>query len=93
MEKTIPDHTAVRVALWRVQHMELDAKPSVLADEIGIMLVSPDANWRERPDMHPQGTKGYRASISRADIISKFFYGRTDGLFPASGEEFLVATI
>jgi hypothetical protein len=59
----IPDHTAVRVALWRALHVELDSPPHVFKDEIGIKLAAPETNWRERPDMHPMGSRGYRASI------------------------------
>lgn len=58
-----PDNTAVRVALWRAMHVLLDAPPHVLSDEIGLQLAAPDAGWRERPDMHPEGTKPFRASI------------------------------
>jgi methyltransferase (TIGR00027 family) len=69
-KQTIPDHTAVRVALWRAMHVQLDAPPHVLVDELGLQLVAPDDNWRQRPDMHPQGTRGYRASIvGRARFI------------------------
>ncbi|HEX7673356.1 MAG TPA: class I SAM-dependent methyltransferase [Bdellovibrio sp.] len=69
-KNTIPDHTAVRVALWRAMHAQLDAKPSVLEDEVGLKLVAPDENWKQRPDMHPQGTRGYRgAIIARARFI------------------------
>jgi len=53
----------VRVALWRALHLELDAKPHILGDVIGLKLASPEENWRERPDMHPQGTAPFRASI------------------------------
>lgn len=68
--KAVPDHTAVRVALWRALHVQLDAAPHVLEDEIGLRLVAPDASWRERPDMHPEWTRGYRASIvGRARFI------------------------
>lgn len=67
---SVPDHTAVRVALWRAMHVQVDALPHVLADEIGLRLAAPEASWRERPDMHPQGTRGYRASIvGRARFI------------------------
>ncbi len=58
-----PDSTAVRVALWRAMHAQLDAPPHVLEDEIGFKLVSPEPSWRDRPDMHPQGTSTNRASI------------------------------
>lgn len=65
-----PDSSAVRVALWRAMHVQIDAKPHVLEDEIGLQLANPDPHWRERPDMHPQGTSGYRASIvARARLI------------------------
>jgi methyltransferase (TIGR00027 family) len=67
---TAPDHTAVRVALWRAMHVQVDASPHVLVDEIGLQLVAPDESWRQRPDMHPEGTRGYRASIvGRARLI------------------------
>src|SRR5581483_8585241 len=65
-----PDGTAVRVALWRAMHVEIDPRPHVLEDEIGLKLAAPDANWRERPDMDPQGTRPFRASIvARARFI------------------------
>jgi methyltransferase (TIGR00027 family) len=65
-----PDNTAVRVALWRALHVQVDAPPHVLADEIGLRLVAPDARWRERPDMHPARTSRSRASIvARARFI------------------------
>jgi methyltransferase (TIGR00027 family)/Spx/MgsR family transcriptional regulator len=66
----IPDSTAVRVALWRAMHVQIDSLPHVLEDEIGLKLVNPDTSWKQRPDMHPQGTRGYRASIvARARYI------------------------
>lgn len=66
----MPDATAVRVALWRAMHVQVDAPPHVLEDEIGLQLVAPDAGWRDRPDMQPEGTRGYRASIvARARFI------------------------
>ncbi|MEM5387144.1 class I SAM-dependent methyltransferase [Paraburkholderia phymatum] len=64
------DSTAVRVALWRAMHVQVDAPPHVLDDEIGLRLAAPDEGWRNRPDMNPQGTRGYRASIvARARFI------------------------
>ena len=58
----------MRVALWRAMHVEVDAAPPVLDDVVGLQLAAPDDNWRERPDMHPLGTRGFRASIvARAD--------------------------
>jgi methyltransferase (TIGR00027 family) len=58
-----PDSTAVRVALWRALHLELDAAPHIFKDDIGIKLVDPPKGWRDQPDMHPQGTGPFRASI------------------------------
>ncbi|MFL5814781.1 MAG: class I SAM-dependent methyltransferase [Bdellovibrionia bacterium] len=64
-----PEHTAVRVALWRALHVQIDPKPHILADEIGAMLVG-EENWRNRPDMNPDFSKGMRASIvGRARFI------------------------
>ena len=65
-----PDSTALRVALWRAMHVLFDAPPHVLEDEIGLRLAAPDADWRQRGDMHPEGTKPFRASIvARARFI------------------------
>jgi methyltransferase (TIGR00027 family) len=65
-----PDPTAIRTALWRALHLEVDASPHIIEDAIGLQLAAPDANWRERGDMHMQGTRGYRASIvGRARFI------------------------
>jgi methyltransferase (TIGR00027 family) len=65
-----PDSSAVRVALWRAIHVQLDPPPHVLEDEIGLRLAAPDEGWRRRPDMHPQGTSLFRASIvARARFI------------------------
>lgn len=65
-----PDSTAVRVALWRALHVQVDASPPVIEDEVGLRLASPGPNWRERGDMHPQGTSRFRASIvARARFI------------------------
>ncbi|HKT52956.1 MAG TPA: class I SAM-dependent methyltransferase [Caulobacteraceae bacterium] len=65
-----PDNTAVRTALWRALHVELDAQPHVLEDEIGLALAAPDVGWRGRGDMHPEGTRPFRASIvARARFV------------------------
>jgi methyltransferase (TIGR00027 family) len=65
-----PDSTAVRVALWRAMHVEVDSAPPVLDDVVGLELAAPDSNWRDRPDMHPEGTSGFRAAIvARARFI------------------------
>ena len=58
-----PDGTAVRVALWRALHVEVDDAPSVLHDTIGLALVDPGSGWRLRPDMDPRRSARTRASI------------------------------
>lgn len=64
------DGTAVRVALWRTMHVQVDGAPHVLEDEIGLQLVAPDAGWRRRPDMDPGGTSPFRAGIvARARFV------------------------
>jgi methyltransferase (TIGR00027 family) len=64
-----PEDTAVRVALWRALHVEVDALPHVLEDQVGLRLVAPADGWRSRPDMSPF-TRPFRASIvARARFI------------------------
>jgi methyltransferase (TIGR00027 family) len=65
-----PDNTAVRTALWRALHVQVDAKPHIIKDEVGLQLIAPKEDWRQRPDMHPEFTKRIRASIvARARFI------------------------
>jgi methyltransferase (TIGR00027 family) len=65
-----PDHTAVRVALWRAMHVQIDPPPHVLEDELGLRLAAPDEGWRRRPDMDPHATSRFRASmVARARFI------------------------
>jgi methyltransferase (TIGR00027 family) len=65
-----PDSTAVRVALWRAMHVQIDPPPHALDDEIGLKLVAPEDGWRDRPDMDPHFTRPFRASIvARARFI------------------------
>src|SRR5207244_12949855 len=65
-----PDSTALRVALWRAMHVQVDSPPHVLEDEIGLRLAAPDDGWRRRPDMDPHATSLFRASIvARARFI------------------------
>ncbi|WP_437312966.1 class I SAM-dependent methyltransferase [Sorangium sp. So ce385] len=64
------DATAVRVALWRAMHVQIDAPPHVLEDDVGLKLADPDDGWRQRPDMNPGATSRFRASIvARARFI------------------------
>ena len=75
-----PDSTAVRVALWRAMHVQIDSPPHVLEDELGLRLVAPDADWRKRPDMDPEATRGYRAGIvARAHFIEYLVTERANG--------------
>jgi len=65
----VPDNTAVRVALWRALHVEVDSPPHVFEDEVGLKLAAPVEGWRSRPDMSPF-TRPFRASIvARARFI------------------------
>jgi methyltransferase (TIGR00027 family) len=57
-----PENTAVRVALWRALHVEVDAPPHVFEDEVGLALAAPEAGWQKRPDMSTF-TQPFRASI------------------------------
>lgn len=67
--KVGPDNTAVRVALWRALHVQVDPPPHVFDDPIGLKLVAPDDGWQKRPDMSPF-TRPFRASIvARARFI------------------------
>jgi len=69
-ERTAPDSTAVRVALWRAMHVQVDPSPHVLEDEIGLQLAAPDGGWRRRPDMDSHATSRARATIvARARFI------------------------
>jgi methyltransferase (TIGR00027 family) len=74
-----PERTAVRVALWRALHVEIDPPPHALEDEVGLRLVAPDEDWRHRPDMNPQFTSPFRASIvARARFIEDLVVKQAD---------------
>ena len=74
-----PDNTAVRVALWRAMHVQADPPPHVLADEIGLELAAPGPDWRQRGDMHPQGTSRFRAGIvARARFVEDLVAEQAD---------------
>jgi len=71
--KPEPDNTAVRTALWRALHLEVDEPPHVFRDEIGLALIAPGDGWQERPDMSPF-TRPFRASIlARARFVEDLF--------------------
>ncbi|TQM32428.1 class I SAM-dependent methyltransferase [Nocardia bhagyanarayanae] len=74
-----PDHTAVRVALWRALHAEIDARPSVFDDRIGLRLAAPEDGWRDRPDMDPRTTSPMRAGIvARARFVEDLLAEQID---------------
>ena len=67
------------MALWRALHLEVDDGPPVLADEVGLRLADPDPGWRQRPDMDPDFTSGFRASIvARARFIEDLVAAAAD---------------
>jgi methyltransferase (TIGR00027 family) len=69
-QQVAPESSAVRVALWRAMHVQVDPPPHVLNDELGLQLAAPDEDWRRRPDMDPDGTRWFRASIvARARFV------------------------
>jgi methyltransferase (TIGR00027 family) len=57
-----PDNTAVRVALWRALHVQVDEPPHVFTDELGLAIAAPEPGWQQRPDMSAF-TRPFRASI------------------------------
>ncbi|MDQ1020932.1 class I SAM-dependent methyltransferase [Streptomyces afghaniensis] len=74
-----PDNTAVRTALWRAMHLRIDPPPHVVEDEIGLQLAAPGDDWRDRPDMDPQATSGFRAAIvARARFIEDLIAEQAD---------------
>ncbi|GHF08077.1 hypothetical protein GCM10010359_06620 [Streptomyces morookaense] len=65
-----PDHTAVRTALRRAMRVQVDPPPHMLEDETSLRLAAPDDDWRRRPGMDPQATRGFRAAVvARARFI------------------------
>jgi methyltransferase (TIGR00027 family) len=73
------DSSAVRVALWRALHVQVDAPPHILEDEIGLQLAAPEEGWRLRPDMDPVGTSWFRAAIvARARFIEDLVAEQAD---------------
>jgi hypothetical protein len=41
--ETVPDSSAVRVALWRAMHLQVDPPPHVFEDDVGLKLAAPEA--------------------------------------------------
>ncbi|BCK66086.1 S-adenosyl-L-methionine-dependent methyltransferase [Streptomyces libani subsp. rufus] len=74
-----PDSTAVRTALWRALHVQIDQPPHVLDDEVGLQLAAPDGNWRRRADMDPLATSALRAAIvARSRFIEDLIAEQAD---------------
>ncbi len=74
-----PDGTAERVALWRAMHVRIDPPPHVLEDEIGLRLAGPPDGWRDRGDMHADGTRTFRASIvARSRFVEDLVLAQAD---------------
>ena len=82
-----PDKSAVRTALWRALHLEVDDPPHVISDEVGLRLADPGENWRRRPDMARNGTSGFRGSIvARARFVEDLVVER----FEAGVEQYVI---
>jgi hypothetical protein len=72
------------VSPWRALHVESDSAPHVLEDEIGLELLAPGDDWRDRGDMDPQFTRPFRASIvARARFIEHLVISRTEQMICA----------
>lgn len=77
-QSTGADSTAVRVALWRAMHVQVDPLPHVLEDEIGLALAAPGESWRQRPDMDVRGTARFRAGVvARARFVEDLVLAQT----------------
>ncbi|WP_240876043.1 hypothetical protein [Shimazuella soli] len=48
-QNTAPDHTAVRVALWRVLHVQVDSPPYILKDKVGLIGFGPQGRFPRSP--------------------------------------------
>jgi methyltransferase (TIGR00027 family) len=73
------ESTAERVALWRALHVHVDPPPHVFDDEVGLQLVGPEDEWRQRPDMDPVWTGPFRAAIvARARFIEDLVAEQVD---------------
>ncbi len=74
-----PDEAALRVALWRALHAQIDPPPHVLEDVIGLLLAAPNDAWHQRPDMDAKTTSRARASIvARARFIEDLVIEQMD---------------
>jgi methyltransferase (TIGR00027 family) len=74
-----PDGTAVRTALWRAMHVQVDPPPHILEDEVGLRLAAPGDDWRGRPDMDARATSTFRAAmVARARFVEDVIAEQAD---------------
>lgn len=74
-----PNSTAVRTALWRALHVQLDAPPHILEDTTGLQLIAPEEGWQQRPDMDPVFSRRVRAAMAaRARFIEELIIKETE---------------
>lgn len=74
-----PEHTALRAALWRAMHVQVDASPYVFEDDLGLQLAAPGQDWQQHLHMDPQLTSVFRASVvSRARFIEDLVAEQVD---------------
>jgi methyltransferase (TIGR00027 family) len=60
-------------------HVQVDPPPHVIEDELGLRLAAPGDGWRDRPDMDPDFTSGFRAAIvARARFIEDLVLEKSD---------------
>jgi methyltransferase (TIGR00027 family) len=60
-------------------HVHVDPPPHVFDDQVGLQLVGPEDEWRQRPDMDPVWTSPFRAAIvARARFIEDLVAGEVD---------------
>lgn len=86
------DPSAVRVALWRALHVQIDPPPHVIEDEVGLQLAAPVFPPAEI--LATARDAGFRKAehVSASALAERYFAGRADGLRPPSHpEELLVA--
>ena len=71
--------TAVRVALWRAMHVQVDPPPHVLEDEVGLQLAAPDDGWRADRTWIRTAPEWFRAGIvARARFVEDLVAERAE---------------
>jgi methyltransferase (TIGR00027 family) len=60
-------------------HLRVDPPPHVFEDDIGLKLAAPEEGWQRRPEMDPDATRYFRASIvARARFIEDIVIDHAD---------------